>query len=451
MVTVNQGGVVEVAAWLDTDTGTAPASGLGQDSFAAANLVLNGGTIRYVGTTTAGGNWDRGFTIGPNGATLDASGSLTFQLNATRNAEGYGLINDTANGPLTLEGTTNGALGLAYSGASSLTKNGPGTWTISGSNTYTGGTTLNGGVLIAAGTYSLPGYTTSGKIVVNPGSTLAVTGGTNAGEFSLTAGGAVDQVLQNVNFAGGANLGIQVSGSENVAYGTPIANTVNGTLGFVKLGTGVLSLTGDNTYTGGTQVNGGVLVATSTSSLGLSGGGAPSTPGPAYLTAGNINVTSAGSTLVVQAGVNPGEFQSSDIASVLTNATFGSGTNFGIQVVSGESVSYGASIPDGTSGVAGMGFLKLGGGTLTLGAASAYTGTTTISSGVLVAAAAGRWVMERPSRWATSTPAAIRRNCSSAGRILSRKILRLTRLTPLWETSTTTMPASAGTSCFLIL
>ncbi len=364
VVTINQGGVLEVSAWSDADTGTNPSnSGLGHDDFSATNLVLNGGTIRYVGTTTAGGNWDRSFTIGANGATLDASGAVTFQLNATRNANGYGLINNTANGPLTLEGTTNGSLGLIYSGASNLTKNGPGTWTISGTNnTYSGGTTVNAGVLIAANTGALPGYTAGGNIVVNPGATLAVTAGTNAGDFSLTSGGGVDQVLQNATFEGNTYLGIQVNAPENVTYGTPIANTTNGPLGLMKLGTGILSLTGNNTYTGGTQVNGGVLVATSVNTLGLYSGQ------PAYLAGGQISVNGAGSTLVVQAGGNTGEFQPGDVSSVLTNVTFGTGSVFGIQVVSGETFSYGSSIPDGSSGSAGMGFYKLGAGTLMLGA-----------------------------------------------------------------------------------
>ncbi len=196
---------------------------------------------------------------------------------------------------------------MAYSGASGLTKNGPGTWTISNTNnTYSGGTTVDGGVLIAGNTGSLPGYTGTGSIVVNAGATLAVTAGTNAGEFSLTSGGAVDQVLNNVTFVN-ANLGLLIAGTENVSYGTPIADTVNGTRGFMKLGTGVLSLTGNNTYTGGTQVNGGVLIATSVNSLGFSGGQ------PAYLTAAQISVSNAGSTLVVQAGSSPGEFQSSNV------------------------------------------------------------------------------------------------------------------------------------------
>lgn len=126
----------------------------------------------------------------------------------------------------------------------------------------------------------------------------------------------------------------------------------------------------------GTQVNGGMLIATSTSSLGFYGGQ------PAYLTAGLISVNNPGSTLVVQAGSSPGEFQASDVSSVLTNVAFGPGTVFGIQVVTGESFTYGSgyqAIP-GPSSDASMGFLKLGNGTLTFSESNAYRGTTTISA-----------------------------------------------------------------------
>ena len=159
-------------------------------------------------------------------------------------------------------------------------------------------------------------------------------------------------MLNNATFGAGANLGLLIAGTENVGYGTSIADTINGSRGFIKLGTGVLSLTGNNTYSGGTQVNGGVLIATSVNSLGSSGGGAPSTLGPAYQSGGQIFVNNAGSTLVVQAGTSPGEFQSSNVSSVLSNVTFGTGTVFGIQVVSSESFGYSSSIPDGSSGSA---------------------------------------------------------------------------------------------------
>ena len=173
----------------------------------------------------------------------------------------------------------------------------------------------------------------------------------------------------------------------------------------MKLGEGILSLTGNNTYTSGTQVNGGMLIATSVNTLGSFSGQ------PAYLAGGQIFVNNPGSTLVVQAGSNPGEFQSSNVSSVLSNVTFGAGTVFGIQVVSGKSFSYGSGIPDGTSGTAGMGFLKVGGGTLTLGAQNNYSGTTTISSARWWPRLRGPWATARPSSWATPTRAPTQRSC----------------------------------------
>ena len=70
--------LIEVGGWADGDT-AAPAAGLGKMSFEEANLVLNGGTIRYTGSTTTG-RPDRGFTIGAGGATLDASGGNLFRI-----------------------------------------------------------------------------------------------------------------------------------------------------------------------------------------------------------------------------------------------------------------------------------------------------------------------------------------------------------------------------------
>ena len=66
---------------------------------------------------------------------------------------------------------------------------------------------------------------------------------------------------------------------------------------------------------------------------------------------------------------------------MLGTANFASGANFGIQVVAPESVSYGGP---GNSISGSIGFMMLGSGTLALGGANSYSGSTTISSGVLV-------------------------------------------------------------------
>lgn len=113
----------------------------------------------------------------------------------------------------------NGTVTADISGPGSLTKNNDGIVTLAGNNSYTGGTTVNGGTLV--------GTTTSlqGNLVTN--ATLA---------FSQTTAGT---------FAG------PISGSGVVA----------------KQGSGVVTLTGNNTYAGGTNVTGGTLVAGTNTAL----------------------------------------------------------------------------------------------------------------------------------------------------------------------------------------
>ncbi|EGW7408840.1 autotransporter outer membrane beta-barrel domain-containing protein, partial [Salmonella enterica] len=104
------------------------------------------------------------------------------------------------------------------SGSGSLVKTGTGELTLSGDNSYSGGTTIDDGVLIADHADSL---------------------GT----------GAV------------ANNGVlQVGEGE-------LKNTLSGTGSLVKIGTGELTLSGDNTYSGGTTIDDGVLIAANVNAL----------------------------------------------------------------------------------------------------------------------------------------------------------------------------------------
>src|SRR5262249_36565163 len=116
------------------------ASGVGISSNAAANLVLNGATLQYTGS---GASTDRLYTVGVNGAGLDASG--TGPVNFTNT----GAMVYSGSGPRTfsLSGTNTGNNTFAQpmvdapGGATSLTKSGPGTWVLNTINGYTGPTT----------------------------------------------------------------------------------------------------------------------------------------------------------------------------------------------------------------------------------------------------------------------------------------------------------------------
>src|SRR5690606_24606995 len=124
-------------------------SSIGAATADAANLVLNGGTLQYVGT---GGTTDRLFTLGPSlTSALDASGVGSVQFTNT------GAIAFTTSGTaqrVTLTGTHQGDNSLAAQitdnggGLTSVSKTGAGTWILENADsTYTGVTTISGGVL----------------------------------------------------------------------------------------------------------------------------------------------------------------------------------------------------------------------------------------------------------------------------------------------------------------
>ncbi len=128
--------------------------------------------------------------------------------------------------------------------------NSVGTLTLSGPNSYTGATTLNGGKIVVTGGGSLGNQT-----AVN------ITTATGILDFSgMTATSDADRIAQWRGWF------FQVLGSNNLdgqghnGGTTTFAGVISGTGGsFTKEGAGTMTLTGVNTYTGATTINGGTL------------------------------------------------------------------------------------------------------------------------------------------------------------------------------------------------
>jgi autotransporter-associated beta strand protein len=194
--TIN-GGVLSTGATGMLSMGGAPGT-LGQSSNAAANLVINGGTLQYANTAPAGQTTDRLFTIGPSGATLDASGGgpITFAGNGTgsANAVAFGVAGGSAS--LTFIGTGTGVfapvIGDNGGGQTSVTVNGVGkgaNWTLSGSNNYTGATTVQGGSLNVAGSLGNTAVTVSTNGTLGGRGSVGLAGG--SASITIQGGGTI--------------------------------------------------------------------------------------------------------------------------------------------------------------------------------------------------------------------------------------------------------------------
>ncbi|KAA7910123.1 fibronectin-binding autotransporter adhesin ShdA [Salmonella enterica subsp. enterica serovar Lubbock] len=174
-----------------------------------------------------------------------------------------------------------GELENTLSGAGSLVKTGTGELTLSGDNSYSGTTTITGGTLTADHADSLGTGTiaNSGVLQVGEGeleNTLSGTGSlvkTGTGELTLSgdntySGGTTidDGVLIADNADSLGSGAIANNGVLQVGEGE-LKNTLSGTGSLVKIGTGELTLSGDNTYSGGTTIDDGVLIAANVNAL----------------------------------------------------------------------------------------------------------------------------------------------------------------------------------------
>ena len=165
-----------------------------------------------------------------------------------------------------------------------LTKAGNGTLLLSGANAYTGGTTLNAGLLLLGHDSALG----TGTLTVN-GGTLAAAGAVNRSLLNavtlngdLTFGAAAVNT-GSLTISGAVSLGgvarVLTVNLPDSGRAT-LSGVVGGTAGFVKAGPGTLMLTGSNTFTGNISVVEGMLGIVGTGSDPLSLGAAVLEPSP---------------------------------------------------------------------------------------------------------------------------------------------------------------------------
>ncbi|EDB2917199.1 fibronectin-binding autotransporter adhesin ShdA [Salmonella enterica subsp. enterica] len=175
-----------------------------------------------------------------------------------------------------------GELENTLSGSGSLVKTGTGELTLNGDNDYSGGTTIDDGVLIADNADSLGtgAVANSGVLQVGEGeleNTLSGSGSlvktgtgelTLSGDNSYSGGTTITDGTLTADHADSLGSGdIDNSGVLQVGEGE-LENTLSGSGSLVKTGTGELTLSGDNSYSGGTTISDGTLIAANVNALG---------------------------------------------------------------------------------------------------------------------------------------------------------------------------------------
>ena len=283
------------------NTGSNSSLGTNGTIFLGGNLSGSTSALVYAGTgETTDKILNLQGTIGNVAIEQAGTGNLKFTSNITVSAAGAK--------QLILQGSTAGIGEIAglivnsASGATSVVKNGTGTWILSGANTYTGNTTLNAGALRLDHTLAA----SSGTITQTTGDSL----------LHLNAAGTFANAMDVYNVR--ASEAITLSGGITVRNATfdvdngdtlTISGGISGSGGVTKNGTGTLVLSGSNSFTGATTVNAGTLQATATNALGSTSSVVVNTGGSLLVTVGNAinnsaSMTLAGGTLAMNGTFN---------------------------------------------------------------------------------------------------------------------------------------------------
>jgi outer membrane autotransporter protein len=246
-------------------------------------ILMLSGTSTYNGATTVSvGTLQAGSTtaFSPSSAfTVNSTLDLNGFSNTVGSLAGTGTVTNSVATPVTLtaggDNTSTTFSGTLVNGAGSLglTKTGTGTLTLTGANTYIGGTTISAGVL------QIGGGGTTGSIV----------------------GGVTD------------NGSLAFDRTDPVTF----SGVISGTGSLSQLGTGTLTLTGANTYRGGTAIDRGTLIVDNAEALGSGNvaviGGILAADRQPINVLGNYTQFAGGTLQLKVAGANPGQYDSLNI------------------------------------------------------------------------------------------------------------------------------------------
>jgi fibronectin-binding autotransporter adhesin len=355
-----------------------------------------------------------------SGTTTIAAGTLQVGNGGTLGSLGTGAVTNT--GRLRFNRSDTLTVGNAISGAGEVAQDGPGTTILTGTNTYSGQTTINAGTLqignggtsgsigdgaiVTAGTLSLNRSDTvtfanaisgsGGLINAGPGTTILTGANSYTGSTTMAAG-----ILQVGNGGTTGTLGLgDVANNATLVFNrsdaVSVAGDISGSGVLEQVGSGTTILRGNNTYTGGTAITAGTLELGDGGVRGglignvVNGSVLSFNRADTMLIAGEISgsgaVNQIGSGTTILAGANSYSGPTTISAGTLQ---IGNGGTTG-QLGSGPLVNNGTlafSRSDTltlANTISGSGGLKqVGPGTLILAADNIYSGATTITGGTL--------------------------------------------------------------------
>ena len=303
------------------------------DNILSNNLVVNSDSTVDIRNSLASqmGN----LTIGNNKLSITGDSGAVLTLGAATLTGSMATFDVQSATTLVLSG--------AVSGTSGIVKNNLGALQLSGTgSTYSGGTTLNAGVLQVNNPASLGAATSA--LLINGGTLEAMAGYTESHAIILNA----------------PAIGIQVDA------GTLVLNTaLSGSGGLAMSGAGGLTLAQASSFSGDVAVSGGTLalgVAGALPAVNVAVNGGASAGGVLDLAGQSVTVNGLGGA----SGAVAGQIVNSATTSVTLTVGNNNATNITAAQINGN-----------------IALVKTGTGTQTLAGANGYTGGTTVSQGVL--------------------------------------------------------------------
>ncbi len=374
-----------------------------------AQLVISG---TEVGLTTSGGNSDEWTGLDSNHWVVGATGPndnwrLQTGLTPVNFTQGDDVLFDDTATSAAVSGTVtvnvssanvnpalatfnNNALnyvltsgsGFGIAGTAALIKSGTGTLTIENPNTFTGVTTVSGGIVNYQNGNS---FGVDSAITVESGASVQMQGGiasTGTETVTLSGSGAANAtgVLESVSGNNSTTTPIVLAANNSVISSDAGTLTLSGTIsgannGVTTTGTGTIVFAAPNSFTGPTTVNEGILNYQNGTAFG----------------ANSAITVNSGATVQVQGNITGGGQNLTLAGSGAANATGALESVSGNNAYSGPITLSSTAVVSSDAGTLSLNGAIGGSGGLTIGGVSeviintnnSYTGNTIVNSGTL--------------------------------------------------------------------